>query len=82
MGRPKGSKNVKGKGAPSMNDLIKALGPKGMEVVKTIHSRYKRETLLVAVRTYPKLPSQTEALLAKLSDAKAKEMREQLLKVV
>lgn len=81
MGRPKGSKN-KGKGAKSTDALLKGLGAKGAEAVKRLQQNNDRDTLLAAYRTYPRLPASTETMLAELSDAKAKEIRATLLKVV
>lgn len=81
MGRPKGSKN-KTKGVATTEALEKSIGTKGVAQAEKLHGSHDRDVLTYAVRTYPRLPAQTEALLSELSPAKAKEYRKELLKVV
>lgn len=74
---------AKGKrGAASTKALIGSLGPKRMEVVRNLQQRYDRDTLLCAYRTFPKLSKKIEDGLAKMPEAKAKEIRAELLKVM
>ena len=84
-GRPKGSKNKPkgaGKGAISTDALLKSLGSSGMATVKQLQGKHDRDTLLAAVRTYPRLPAQTERLIKQLGASEAKEIRSKLLKVL
>lgn len=82
-GRPKGSRNKsKKKGAVSTDALVKSLGSGGLATVKQLQGKYDRDTLMVAARTYPRLPAQTERLIRQLGASEAKEIRSKLLKVL
>lgn len=77
-GRPKGS----GRGPTSNLDLRKRIGAAGLRQVQEIQRKYSQDVVLMASRSFPKLPSGTEKLLRELPDGKAKEIRAELLKVI
>lgn len=77
-GRPKGS----GRGPTSNLDLKKRIGASGLKQVAEIHKRYPQDVVLMAARSFPKLPAATERLIRQLPDGKAKEIRAELLKVI
>lgn len=82
MAKKKGKKKGSGKGPTSNLELKRRIGASGMKQVGEIQKKYPQDVVLMASRSFPKLPAATEKLLRELPENEARDIRKKLLTAV
>lgn len=74
---PRTKKRAEKQRGPASTDSIRSsIGPEGARQAQELQSKYSREVLLFAARTYPRLPASIESVLGSMDSKLAREFRQ------